>query len=206
MSRPALLGAALAALLPVAVALASCAGGTKIETHATPSVGPAPTEMRVLAPSAVPGLSSTTTTLTATELGKDAPIHGLAGRIATWGYLDGRQRTFQGESRRLTTVISRALVFGDPAGASAYVTYLQGHAAAFFGVATGVRPLTAQGRAGWLFSPPPCACHMANPVLIGVVKDGSSVVWLDINGPKATRALLVRLLDPAESAPATATG
>jgi len=202
MSRPAGLGAALAALLPVALALASCAGGTTLESHETPSVAPARSEMRVLAPSAVPGLPSKTTVLTAQELGKDAPIPGLAGRISGWGYVDGRERTFQGESRRLTTVISRSLAFGGPGGAGAYVAYVRAHAAAFFGVGTGVRPLTAQGRTGWVFSPPACACHMANPVLVGVLKDGVHVVWLDINGPKATRALLVRLLAPASSVPA----
>jgi len=206
MSRPAVLGAALAVLLLTAVALASCAGGTKMETHATPSVGPAQSEMRVLAPSAVPGLPSTTQVLTIGELAKDAPIHGLTGRLAAWGYVDGRERTFQGESRRLTSVISRSLVFGDPAGAAAYVAYVRAHATTYFGVATGVRPLKAQGRPGWLFSPPACACHLANPVLVGVVRDGSHVVWLDINGPKATRALLMRLLDPAESAPTSVAG
>ncbi len=33
------------------------------------------------------------------------------------------------------------------------------------------------------------------PALIGVLNSGSRVIWLEINGPQATPALLVRLLD-----------
>jgi hypothetical protein len=40
-------------------------------------------------------------------------------------------------------------------------------------------------------------------VVIGVVSGGSSVTWLEINGPDATPALLVNLLDPANSATVT---
>jgi hypothetical protein len=195
MSRPAVLAAALAA-----VALSACGDRAATTTAPSPSVPNA--EMRVLAASTLPYLPSTTTVLTTAELGKDAPIHGLAAKIASWGYLDGRERTFQGESRRLTSVISRSLVFRDAAGARRYVAFVQAHPNQYFGVVTGVHPLTVQGRSGWVFSPPACACHLANPVLVGVLDDGPGVVWLDINGPAATPALLVRLLAPAASAPA----
>src|SRR5207244_5835392 len=63
--------------------------------------GPAPAAARpsvplrampVLLPAAVPGVPSTTRALTSVELGKDAAISGLQGRLASWGYLDGRER------------------------------------------------------------------------------------------------------------------
>jgi hypothetical protein len=38
---------------------------------------------------------------------------------------------------------------------------------------------------------------MANPALIGVLDAGPRVLWLEINGPAATPALLVRLLGDA---------
>jgi hypothetical protein len=50
-----------------------------------------------------------------------------------------------------------------------------------------------------MFTPAPCACHLANPAFIGVLIQGNDVVWLEINGPDATPALLVRLLDPSRS-------
>lgn len=154
----------------------------------------------VLATSAVPGIPSVTARLTAADLAKDAAIRGLAAKIASWGYLGGRQRTFQGESHHLTLVISRALVFRDPLGAQRYTAFVRKHQAAFFGASTEAQRLPGRSVPGWLFIPPPCACHLANPALIGVRNAGSRVLWLEINGPTATPALLVRLLDTAGSA------
>jgi len=201
MNRRSVLGAGLAAVL-----LAACAGGPRVAGPPSRSLAVPNADMPILAPAAVPGVPSTTSVLTAGELGKDAPVPGLAQRIASWGYLDGRQRTFQGESRLLTTVISRSLVFRSAGGAADYVGFVRAHAGAFFGTAVRVHGLIAQGRRGWVFLPAPCACHLANPVLVGVLHLGRSIVWLEINGPSATRSELVRLLDPARSAPATIAG
>jgi hypothetical protein len=154
----------------------------------------------VLATSAVPGISSVTTRLTAADLAKDAAIRGLAAKIVSWGYLGGRQRTFQGESHRLTLVVSRALIFRDATGAQRYAAFVREHQAAFFGAFVQARRLPGRGAPGWLFTPPLCACHLANPALIGVLNAGSRVLWLEINGPTATPALLMRLLDSVRNA------
>jgi len=154
----------------------------------------------VLATSAVPGISSVTTRLTTADLAKDAAIRGLAAKIASWGYLGGRQRTFQGESHHLTLVISRALIFRDATGAQHYAAFVREHQAPFFGTSVQARPLPGRSGSGWLFIPPPCACHMANPALIGVLDAGSRVLWLEINGPTATPVLLMRLLDSVRNA------
>src|SRR5579859_123743 len=154
----------------------------------------------VLATSAVPGIPSVTTRLTTADLAKDAPVRGLAGKIASWGYLGGRQRTFQGESHHLTLVISRALIFRDAVGAQHYAAFIRQHQAAFFGASVQAQRLPGRSVPGWLFIPPLCACHLANPALIGVLNTGSRVLWLEINGPSATPALLVRLLDTVRSA------
>jgi len=148
----------------------------------------------VLATSAVPGIPSVTTQLTTADLAKDAAIRGLATKIASWGYLGGRQRTFQGESHHLTLVVSRALLFRDAIGAQHYASFVREHQAAFFGTSVQAQRLPGRSGSGWLFIPPLCACHMANPALIGVLNAGSRVIWLEINGPTATAALLVRLL------------
>jgi hypothetical protein len=148
----------------------------------------------VLASSAVPGISSVTMRLTTADLAKDAAVRGLAAKIASWGYLDGRQRTFQGESHHLTLVISRALIFRDATGAQHYAAFVREHQAAFFGASVQAQRLPGPGVSGWLFIPPLCACHLANPAQIGVLNAGPRVLWLEINGPTATPALLIRLL------------
>lgn len=162
----------------------------------------APGSIRLLTASAVPDVPYKTSALTVAELARDAAIPGLASMFASWGYVQGEERTFQGESRHLTFVVSRSLVFRDTSGADAYVSFVHTNATAFFGIGT-VQPLVAQGRPGWQFTPAACACHLANPVLVGVVSEGPVVAWLEINGPEATRALLVTLLDPSNSAPPT---
>ena len=190
MNRLARLGALLLLLL--------ISGCGQQGSHPGPAVPSA--ALPVLATAAVPGIPSVTTRLTAADLGKDATIHGLAAEIASWGYLTGRQRTFQGESHRLTLVISRALLFRDAAGARRYAAFVREHEAAFFGTAVQARRLPGLGTSGWLFIPPLCACHMANPWMIAVRNTGSRVLWLEINGPTATPALLVRLLNTVRGA------
>lgn len=140
-----------------------------------------------------------TVRLSAGDLGKDAVIAGLAAKISSWGYLAGRQRTFQGESRHLTLVVSRALLFRNAVGAQRYWAFVREHQAAFFGVAAAAQHLSGPGVSGWLFTPPLCACHLANPALIGVLNARTRVIWLEINGPTATRTLLLRLLGEISS-------
>ena len=195
MRRAALSGALLALLV-------TCACGSSATRTPTPSVA----EMVVLASSAVPGVPSVTRVLTAAALAKDATIPGLAPKLESWGYRDGRERMFQGESRHLTLVISRSLIFKDATGARDFEAFVEANYGALFGGSTAAHRLMAQGRPGWLFTLPACACHLANPAFIGVLEAGSSVVWLEINGPDATPELLVNLLDPALSVPTTLPG
>jgi hypothetical protein len=193
MSRFARLGVLL-------VLLVACGCGRQGNQGNQPAPVVSSAALSVLPASAVPGIPSVTTQLTTAELAKDAAVRGLAAQLASWGYLAGRQRTFQGESHRLTLVISRALVFRDATGAQRYAAFVREHEAAFFGTAVQARRLPGRGTSGWLFIPPLCACHLANPALIGILNAGSRVLWLEINGPTATPALLVRLLDTVRTA------
>ncbi len=185
----------LAAIAAVLLLGPGC-GGMSVSSTGVPD------SIRVLSASAVPGVPFTTAALSVTDLSKDAAIPGLSSKFMSWGYVQGAQRTFQGESRHLTYVVSRALMFKDVSGANAYVDFVHTNANAYFGVG-GVQPLVAQGRSGWQFTPAACACHMANPVVIGVVSSQSGVAWLEINGPDATPALLLGLLDPTNSVATT---
>jgi len=150
----------------------------------------------VLATTAVPGLAVTTRAVPVTLLEKDASVPGLGARLETDGYLGGRERTFQGPSKDLTLVVSRSLVFDRTAGAADFVRLVHDKATTYFGLGTEVAPLTTTAGTGWLFRPAACACHLANPLRLGVVQDGSRVVWLSINGPLATDARLTALLAP----------
>jgi hypothetical protein len=190
MSHLARIGALLALLAAAGCGQQASPSGPSSPSGAVASSATLP----VLAASAVPGIPSVTTAFTAADLAKDAPVHGFAAKIASWGYVAGRQRTFQGESHRLTLVISRALIFRSSAGAQDYVAFVRQHPAAFFGIGVQSRHLAARNASGWLFTPPLCACHMANPALIGILNAHSRVIWLEINGPTATPALLARLI------------
>jgi hypothetical protein len=196
--RSLLLGTLLALLVT-----AACGSAATRTAQGTPVDG---TAMLVLAASAVPGVPSKTTVLTDLELEKEASIPGLASMMTSWGYAGGRERVFQGESRHLTLVISRSLLFTDVTGARSFVTFVRANSGAFFGGVVETHPMVAQGRSGWLFTLPSCACHMSNPAVAGVLDAGSGVIWLEINGPDATPALLVSLLDPANSVPGTLPG
>lgn len=186
------------ARLSLLLALLAASGCGQAGNQHSPVISNA--ALPVLATSAVPGISSVTMRLTTADLAKDAAIRGLATKIASWGYLGGRQRTFQGESHHLTLVISRALIFRDATGAQHYTAFVREHQAAFFGTSVQAQRLPGQSVPGWMFTPPLCACHLANPALIGVLSAGSRILWLEINGPTATPALLRRLLSTVRNA------
>ncbi|MGN6678963.1 MAG: hypothetical protein ACTHKL_14455 [Streptosporangiaceae bacterium] len=189
-SAPSWRGAA--ATVAIAAALAGC-GATP--QHARPVSG-------VLGKHAIAGLPQVTRALTPADVQKDSSLRGLAGKLRRWGYLTGWQRTFQGESRRLTLVVSRSLTFRTDAGASAFVRYLGQHVDSFYPFATSKPLMLAGQRSGWLIKPPMCACHMAQPLYAGVTTAGHQVRWLEINGPRASGAMLASLL---AAVPGTAT-
>jgi hypothetical protein len=147
----------------------------------------------VLPTAAVAGLAVATQPLTSQDVQKDSNAPDLAARLAGWGYVSGWQRTFQGESRRLTLVVSRSLQFRTSPGAAAFVAYMHQKVGSFYPFAVTSR-LSMPGRSGWLIRPPLCGCHMATPLLAGVTAQGRKVSWLEINGPRASARLLTQLL------------
>lgn len=175
--------AAAAVALALALAITACGG--------SPRRAAAPTG--VLPAAAVAGLAVATQPLTGQDIQKDSTVPDLAARLAGWGYIGGWQRTFQGESRRLTLVVSRSLQFQAALGAAAFVTFMHEKVGRFYPFAL-TSPLGMPGRSGWVVRPPLCGCHMATPLLVGVAAKGRRVSWLEINGPRASTQLLTRLL------------
>jgi len=172
-----------AAALALTLAITACGG----------SPGRAATPSGVLPVAAVTGLAVATQPLTGQDVQKDSTAPDLAARLAGWGYVGGWQRTFQGESRRLTLVVSRSLQFRNSPGAAAFVAYMHQRVGSFYPFAL-TRPLSMPGRSGWVIRPPLCACHMATPLIVGVTAQGRKVSWLEINGPQASTRVLTQLL------------
>jgi hypothetical protein len=176
-----------AAALGIAACLVGCGGQGR---HSHQATGQA---TGVLSARAVGRLPAVTRELTAADVQQDSSQAGLAARLRRWGYLGGWQRTFQGESHRLTLVVSRSLMFRSRLGAASFVSYLYKHLGSFYPFAVS-KPLTLAGQSGWLIKPPLCACHLAEPLYVGVTAAGWQVRWLEINGPRATSTLLASLL------------
>jgi hypothetical protein len=171
------------AVLALMLAMAGC--GSSPARAAAPS--------GVLPTAAVAGLAVVTQPLTGRDVQKDSTVPDLAARLDRWGYVGGWQRTFQGESRRLTLVVSRSLRFKDSPGAAAFVAYMHQKVGSFYPFAL-TSPLSMPGRSGWVIRPPLCGCHMATPLVVGVAAQGRKVSWLEINGPLASTRLLTQLL------------
>ncbi len=147
--------------------------------------------LTVLPPRAVAYLPSSTRSVTAAKLAKEAGTQTLQRDLRAWGFRGGSERYFQGESRRLQVVDSRMLRFRAASGAAAFIRFVTTHPTPYVGSFASVRAL---GRAGKLLIAQPCQCHLSNPAYLGLVPTGSAVSWLEINGPGATRAALVRLM------------
>lgn len=159
----------------IALGAAACGGG-----HAQPPAPP------VLSASAVAYLPSTHHTLTAAGLAREIRRPALASELARWGFRAAAERSFQGESHRLTVVDSRTFQFATPAGARSFLRFVRGHAAVYLGAYPTVAAFTTSGRSGWTFRAQSCACPGATPLWLGVVSAGTRVTWLEINGPDAT--------------------
>jgi hypothetical protein len=147
--------------------------------------------------SAVPYLPSHVSSLTAADLLKDGIQPGLAGDLARWDFRAGAERMFHGRSHKLQLVVARTLDFGGSTGARAYVAYVKRHAGGIMGADPVASPLVSGSRRGWLFVPAGCACHMAQPAVIGIVSGGHRVSYLEVNGPDATPKALRTLLERA---------
>jgi hypothetical protein len=171
------------AVLALALTVAAC--GSSPDRAGAPS--------GVLPTAAVTGLAVVTQPLTGRDLQKDSTASDLAARLAGWGYIGGWQRTFQGESRRLTLVVSRSLQFRTSPGAASFVAYMHQRVGSFYPFAL-TSPLSMPGRSGWVIRPPLCGCHMATPLVVGVTAQGRKVSWLEINGPQASTRVLTQLL------------
>jgi hypothetical protein len=153
-------------------------GATTAEpgTTATPSV---------LATRTLPALTHEDRALPAAVLSDEVIDGGLAGDLDRWRYLGGSERLFRAASGPLTSVVSRTLVFGEDAGAEAYVEYVRAHPDTYVGPVGEEERVQGDGRSGYLLTAAGCGCHRETPLLLYVAARDAQVTWLMINGPKA---------------------
>lgn len=185
-------GAGLAIVVAIAACASACGSSRSVTVQSTVALPP-PT----LSPRAVPYLPSKLSPLTPAKLARETGTPGLRGQLGSWGFLDGAERYFQGESRQLQVVDSRVLRFKSAAGAASFVAFIRGHASVYLGSFPGMHPFTSRGRSGILASAQECTCHLANPAFLAVVARGGEVTWLEINGPGATKGRLAQLIATA---------
>ena len=179
----------------LAAGIAAAVGAVAFQTLGRADSRPSPAAPPVLPASAVAYLPSHGSRLTAEGLAKDADLSTTGATLSRLGFVSGGQRLFQGPSkRRLQVVVSRTLRFRTADGARGFVAFMHDHAGAFVGDIPTLEPLRSQGRGGWLIVAPLCACHMAQPNLLAVVRGGRDVTWLMVNGPGATPPVLRSLL------------
>ena len=174
-------------------ALAGALGACGSSGAAAPPVTPPAT----LSAHAVPYLPSSLHALSRAELAREAGAPKLREQLRAWGFLAGADRYFQGESRQLQVVDSRALRFASASGAGEFVAFVRDHAAAYLGSFPRMHAFSSRGRTGILAVAQPCTCHLANPAFLAVVARGSVVTWLEINGPGATSGRLAQLIAAA---------
>jgi hypothetical protein len=189
--------AASLAAFALAVAVGACGSAANSQAGASSPAAassPPPAALATLPASAVSYLPSSVKELSAGGMAHEAGAPALRGELATWGFVAGSDRYFQGESRKLQVVDSRTLHFATADGAAAFVAFMGRHLGSYLGSFAQVRRFSTRGRSGILAAGQPCQCHLANPSFLGVVSHGPTVTWLEINGPGATRRALASLI------------
>jgi hypothetical protein len=189
----------LVSLVAVATLLSACAASPRTTSGWTDDGSPfsAVSRAPVLATSPVAGLAASATAVDAQTIAGETTLTGISAALTAAGFVGGRQREYQGPSRDLSLVLSRGLVFDSGVGAQGYLDFVHQHAEDLFGLTTTSAPLTVGNAVGWAFTAPECACPGAQPRVIGVVRDGTDLRWLVINGPRADASRLATLLAEA---------
>jgi hypothetical protein len=183
--------------LPVAAALISGCGGASqplTTSGPTPVSSPSPVSSHILAaadaalirPKELPQLTAQNSVLTAADFAQEAGDPALATRLASEGFQGAAKRELRGNSRDISGVDSRVLVFDEAAGAQDFVKYMAKNSEPFFGGPSTVKPLHVGDADGVLIVPPNCGCAGAYPVYAAVAADGNKVLWLEITGSQAT--------------------
>jgi hypothetical protein len=105
----------------------------------------------------------------------------LAGILEEADFHGGREFEYTGHTKLYSHVVTRALLFAKPDGASAYLQWLDRNAADVLGPVESRQPL-AVGSDGVLLLQQGCNCHSDLPTYLAAWRDGSVVRTLLADG------------------------
>lgn len=151
-------------------------------------------------PPTVPGLESRVRQLEAASLVREAVDHeGLRMVLERGRFVSGSERESFGRAATFNLVTARVLRFGTAGGATSYLRWLRGHAAASLGDPVSISPL-GFGADGFVFRPKGCGCHTETPTFLIAWRHGRNALTVVAAGPRATpktAGVLARHLDTA---------
>ena len=150
--------------------LAGCGGGTDAP-HRVPA-------------DALPGEGGAVVPIDADRIARDAiDAPELEGLLEDAGFAGGTERAFsQTQGSRPQRSLARILTFGDPAGARAYLAWLEEHLDEVIGTAELLEPPAVEGEAFLAISEPECLCPKATDVYLAAWARGSTVLTLEVGG------------------------
>jgi hypothetical protein len=142
---------------------------------------------------ALPGHAASVIGLDAARVASDA-VHPqeLESVLGDAGFLGGRERTFSDPGPPPHRVQARVMQFGDVEGATAYLTWLRGHAAELIG---DVEPQTAPDllEAFLVHTLPNACCPKNVPIFLTAWRRGAAVLSLEVAGAAVSRQDVLEL-------------
>ena len=114
-------------------------------------------------------------------------------------FVSGSERESFGRTATFNLVTARVLRFGSAGGATIYLRWLRGHAAASLGDPVSISPL-GFGADGFVFRPRGCGCHTETPTFLIAWRRGRDALTIVAAGARATpktAGVLARRLDQA---------
>ncbi|MGI8606655.1 MAG: hypothetical protein ACR2L0_05805 [Gaiellaceae bacterium] len=105
----------------------------------------------------------------------------LVGVLEQAGYQGGREIEYTGRTKLYSHVVTRTLLFAQPAGATSYLEWLERNAADILGPVKSKQPLPI-GSDGTVFLQQGCNCHSDLPTYLAAWRDGSAVRTLLADG------------------------
>jgi hypothetical protein len=99
------------------------------------------------------------------------------------GFTGGRERVYAGAAGSFERTVTRALAFGSPDGASAYLEWLAGHAEAVLGAASAVSaPVLGADAVAFEHRPGDCCPGKDVPAYLIAWRNGSVVLVVETRG------------------------
>ncbi len=169
----------------VVLLLSGCGGGSEGAPSASATGSWAPVPLTEPEPPVLSKLSRSSRLLDLEALSADAlEPEALATVLKEAGFQGGSELEYTGRTEVYSHVVLRILTFPKPAGAGAYLEWLDAHAADILGPVKSREPL-AVGSDGILLLEQGCNCHSDLPTYLAAWRAGAVVRTLLADGAGA---------------------